>query len=403
MATFVYVGFVMKFEVVCVNGAVVAKDILGLALELGVGVRRVEIEAQGKIVVDFACVVAEKRQVLLAKISQFDGVESVCNVEQSLPINLNSFENFFGSSPQIKQVIEQAKKMAQLHAPLLIQGETGTGKEILARACHACGDKKDAPFVALNCASLPDDVAESEMFGGSIENSNELQRGVLEAANGGTVFLDEIGEMSRSLQVKLLRFLQDGTFRRVGEDQEIKVDVRVICATQKNISELVAQGVFREDLYYRLNVLALVVPALKERRSDILPLAEHFIVQNCQKYNRSIATISDSCKEYMLQYSWPGNVRQLENTIYRAVSLLDGDELQVEDLRLPDFVESQIYLPDHFDGSLDEQVKRFESNLLKRLYPEFPSTRQLAKKLGVSHTAIANKLREYGIGKTKLS
>ena len=315
----------------------------------------------------------------------------------------DGFERIYGTSQQIKQVLSQARKMAQLSAPLLIQGETGTGKELLARACHEFSFRGDGPFVALNCASLPDDVAESEMFGHGAENSQEAQRGVLEIANGGTVFLDEIGEMSASLQAKLLRFLQDGTFRRVGEEDERKVDVRVIAATQKDIPDMVQKGEFREDLYYRLNVLCLVVPPLRERKSDILPLAERFIERFCAQSARPSAIVSKSCRDYMLQYPWPGNVRQLENAFYRAISLLEGNELTAEDLQLPSYSSNLGYNDEVFEGSLEESVKRFESNLLRRLYPAYPSTRQLARKLGVSHTAIANKLREYGINKKSIT
>ncbi|MCM2680014.1 transcriptional regulator TyrR [Echinimonas agarilytica] len=318
----------------------------------------------------------------------------------------DGFERIYGNSQQMKQVLAQSRKMAQLDAPLLIQGETGTGKELLARACHEFSFRGDGPFVALNCASLPDNVAESEMFGhgeNAFEGAGEAQRGVLEIANGGTVFLDEIGEMSSSLQAKLLRFLQDGSFRRVGEEEEINVDVRVICATQKDLPDMVQKSEFREDLYYRLNVLCLVVPPLRERKSDILPLAERFIERFCAQTSRPSALVSKSCRDYMMQYPWPGNVRQLENALYRAISLLEGNELSAEDLQLPSYSSNFGYYDEVFEGSLEESVKRFESNLLRRLYPAYPSTRQLARKLGVSHTAIANKLREYGINKKSIT
>ncbi|MBW8192965.1 transcriptional regulator TyrR [Neiella marina] len=318
----------------------------------------------------------------------------------------DGFERIYGQSQQMKQVLAQARKMAQLDAPLLIQGETGTGKELLARACHEFSFRDGKPFVALNCASLPDNVAESELFGhgeNAFEGAGEAQRGVLEIAAGGTVFLDEIGEMSPSLQAKFLRFLQDGTFRRVGDEDEVKVDVRIICATQKDLPDMVQKSEFREDLYYRLNVLCLVVPPLRERKSDILPLAERFIERFCAQTGRPSALISKSCRDYMMQYPWPGNVRQLENALYRAISLLEGNELVAEDLQLPSYASGSGYYDQPIEGTLEESVKRFESNLLRRLYPSYPSTRQLARKLGVSHTAIANKLREYGINKKTIT
>lgn len=314
----------------------------------------------------------------------------------------DGFDMIYAQSQQMKKLLNQAKKMAQLDAPLFIQGETGTGKELLARACHQFSFRGDKPFIVLSCASLPDNVAESELFGHSahaFEGADEAKRGVLELAAGGTVFLDEIGEMSAALQTKLLRFLQDGCFRRVGEEQEVKVDVRIICSTQKDLPDMVQKGLFREDLFYRLNVLHLSVPPLRERKTDILPLAEWFAERFCRQHNRTLVQFSKNCRDFIAQYPWPGNVRQLENAIFRAISLLDGYELQVEDLQLPTYTSNTGYYDDAFEGTLDEATKRFESNLLRRLYPAYPSTRQLARKLGVSHTAIANKLREYNINK----
>lgn len=200
---------------------------------------------------------------------------------QNLTVNDDSeFEHIIGVSPKMRQVLEQARKLAMLDAPLLIVGDTGTGKDVLARACHLRSPRGKQPFLALNCAALPDDVAESELFGhaaGAYPNALEGKKGFFEQANGGSVLLDEIGEMTPRMQTKLLRFLNDGTFRRVGEEHEVSVDVRVICATQKNLIDLVQRGLFREDLYYRLNVLTLNLPPLRERTQDIMPLTELFV------------------------------------------------------------------------------------------------------------------------------
>ncbi len=310
------------------------------------------------------------------------------------------FERIFAESQQMKRVLNQARKLAQLDAPLLVYGETGTGKELLARACHEYSFRGDKPFVVVNCASLPDEVAESELFGQvDPTTGRESKRGVFTDANGGTIFLDEIGEMTPALQAKLLRFLQDGSFRRVGEDDEHQVSVRVICATQKDLTSMVQDGSFREDLFYRLNVLSLRVPPLRERRADIVPMAELFLTRISRQLGRPLPTLSRACKEYVQQYPWPGNVRQLENALFQAVSLLEGHELGPDVLQLPTYNSGFGYYDDSFEGSLEQAVKRFESELLRRLYPAYPSTRQLARKLGVSHTAIANKLREYGISK----
>ena len=192
-----------------------------------------------------------------------------------------------------------------LDEPLLLVGETGTGKDMLAKACHLHSARGSAPFLGLNCASMPDDVVESELFGyaaGAYPNALDGKKGFFEQANGGTVLLDEIAEMSPQMQIKLLRFLNDGTFRRVGEEREVKVDVRVICATQKNLPELVAQKKFREDLYYRLNVLSLTIPPLRERQEDILPLTEVFVANFSKELNIPKPRLAPSLVDYLSRY-----------------------------------------------------------------------------------------------------
>lgn len=317
----------------------------------------------------------------------------------------DAFQQILGEHSSMKRLIKEAARMAELNVPLLIQGETGVGKELLARACHQASGRADKPFLAINCAALPDNVAESELFGhgkGSLGPYTEAKKGIFEQANGGTVLLDAVGEMSNGLQAKLLRFIQDGRFRRIGEENEVTVDVRIICSSQDDLLERVDAGAFREDLLYRLNVLTLQVPPLRERKSDIPLLAEHFTVQACQRLGRQLVMLSRGCRESLQRYQWPGNVRQLENVLFRSISMAESDTLDVRDLHLPD-VDS---LPENVsvdleEGSLDEAVKRFEATILRRLYPSYPSTRQLARKLGLSHTAVANKLRDYGIGKRR--
>lgn len=311
-----------------------------------------------------------------------------------------AFDHIIAVSPKMAHVIEQAKKWSKLNAPLLISGDTGTGKDVIALAGHSYSHRCNMPFLALNCAALPDEVVESELFGhaaGAYPNALEGKKGVFELANGGTVLLDEIGEMSPRMQTKLLRFLSEGIFRRVGEEQEVHVDVRVICATQRNLVDLVAKGLFREDLYYRLNVLALHIPPLRERVQDIMPLTELFVTLFADEQQLSRPIISPDVVPLLTQYAWPGNVRQLKNIIYRALTQLNGSTLKSSDILLPE-LEGEITLNSEvMNGSLDEINKRFERSVLTQLYNNYPSTRKLAKRLGVSHTAIANKLREYGL------
>lgn len=313
--------------------------------------------------------------------------------------NENTFSGIQASSSEMRKVIREAKRMSSLDSSILIMGETGTGKELLARACHGASERAEQPFMTLSCAALPDDVAESELFGIGQKDQEQGKRGIFELADGGTVFLDEIGEMSPKLQSKLLRVIQHGSFRRVNSEKEVTVDVRIISSTNKDLLHLVSIGEFREDLYYRLNVFGLVLPALRDRRKDILPLVEKFSAKAAQQIGRSHLPISDECRDFIQHYPWPGNIRQLENVITRAASLLEGDQIETIHLQLPVYTREHGYLEREFEGTLDAAVKNFEADILRKLYPAYPSTRQLAQKLGLSHTAIANKLREFDINK----
>ncbi|MBS1204559.1 MAG: DNA-binding transcriptional regulator TyrR [Proteobacteria bacterium] len=319
-------------------------------------------------------------------------------LQNIIPQDISAFNLIVAASQKMKHVVEQARKLATLTAPLLITGDTGTGKDLLAHACHLASPRATKPYLALNCASIPEESVESELFG----HAPEGKKGFFEQANGGSVLLDEIGEMSPRMQVKLLRFLNDGTFRRVGEDHEVHVDVRVICATQRNLVELVQKGLFREDLYYRLNVLTLNLPPLRERPQDIMPLTELFVARFADEQGVPRPKLAQDLPPLLNRYSWPGNVRQLKNAIYRALTQLEGYELRAQDIMLPDYDAAAVEVDeDAMEGSLDEITSRFERSVLTQLYRNYPSTRKLARRLGVSHTAIANKLREYGLSQKK--
>ena len=307
------------------------------------------------------------------------------------------FEFIQAKSPRMKRAMRQAKKIAKLDVPLLISGETGTGKELLAKACHQHSLRRDAPFLAVNCAGLPEDAAESELFG-IADNDGTVRKGMIELAHNGTIFLQEVGELSPQLQAKFLRLLQDGSYRRIGSEQEVQSNVRIICSTQKNLPTLCSSDKFREDLYYRLSVLTLEVPPLRDRCEDILPLAHHFLRQYNSSSRRKL-NLSELSRSVLEQYSWPGNVRQLQNAIQQAASVADGAVLEPENFQLPGYADGWGYVDREAVTTLEGSVKSFESELLRRLYPAYPSSRKLAQRLGVSHTAIANKLREYGIGR----
>lgn len=339
------------------------------------------------------------QEILVGAVVSLKSPARVGKQFNALQNQTTGFDNVLAVSDKMKEVLEKAKRLAQLDAPLLITGETGTGKELMARACHDASMRREQPFIAINCAAMPDGAAEEELFG--YVNQGELvKRGLFEEAQGGTIFLDEIAEMPIIAQVKLLRMLQDGCYRRLGGEKEIRADVRIICSTQNNLAELCQRGEFREDLYYRIHVLSFHMPSLRERRVDVIPLTEMFLEHYSQQLSSSMRRISAQCRDHLMTYAWPGNVRQLKNAVFRAVSMWDGEtELTVEQLKLPSYAEGFGYFDDEFEGTLDNAMKEFESGILRRLYPAYPSTRQLAKKLGVSHTAIANKLRDYKISK----
>jgi transcriptional regulator of aroF, aroG, tyrA and aromatic amino acid transport len=309
------------------------------------------------------------------------------------------FDALLGDSPPLRTLKARAQRVAVLDAPLLIHGETGTGKELVARACHAASSRRNAPFLALNCAALPENLAESELFGYAPGAFTGAARGgkpgLLELANQGTVLLDEIGEMSPYLQAKLLRFLSDGSFRRVGGEREVKVDVRILSATHRNLEKMVGDGSFREDLFYRLNVLKLDVPPLRERGQDILLLAGHFMAQACAQIQRAPCRLAPGTYPALLANRWPGNVRQLQNVIFRAAAISESNLVDIDDL---DIAGTEVARQGEGEvGSLQQAVGDFERALLEKLYASHPSSRQLAQRLQTSHSAIAQRLRKYGI------
>jgi Nif-specific regulatory protein len=254
---------------------------------------------------------------------------------ERLEAELHPDHHMIGDSPPLRKLQRDIARAAQANSTVLVLGETGTGKELVARAIHQSGPRARKPFVAVNCAALSETLLESELFGhekGSFTGAIAQKKGRLEIAEGGTVFLDEIGEMPLQLQVKLLRVLQERQMERVGGTQSVKLDIRLIAATNRNLEEEARAGRFRQDLYYRLNVVTLHTPALRNRPSDILPLAMHFAVKFGQQCGRKIAGISPEAQAYLAHYEWPGNIRELENAIERAVVLGPGDMIQIEDL-----------------------------------------------------------------------
>lgn len=313
----------------------------------------------------------------------------------------DKFDKFVSSSPAMRKAIKEAQRVTDFDAPVAIFGESGAGKEMLARACHDSSKRADSEFIVLKCGSLPDNIIDIELFGYADGQMGQKigKSGLLENLDNGTLFLDEIGKLPDSTQLRLLHFLETKTLNRNGSPDVIRSNARIMCSSTVDLSMLVEEGKFNRELFYQLNVLSIGMPALRDRKQDIIPLAEQCIAESSVKLGKVPVKLSRSCVEFLQQYPWPGNVRQLESALFRAISLIDGAEITKEDVQLPSCGPSVSYIDENFEGTLDEEVKKFERDLLRRLYPSYPSTRQLAKKLGLSHTAIANKLREYGINK----
>jgi DNA-binding NtrC family response regulator len=304
------------------------------------------------------------------------------------------FENVVGSSPKMQQVFKIVAQVAPSRASVLLTGESGTGKELLARAIHHRSTRASGPFVRLHCAALSENLLESELFGDEGgAGAQRAREGRFEQANGGTLFLDEIGEISAVNQVKLLRVLQEHELERVGGNQPISVDARVIAATHRNLKGMVAEGTFREDLFYRLNVINVALPALRERSSDIPALAQHFLRRFARENAKTVDHISDAALARLVAYCWPGNVRELENVMERAVVLADGPVVDLA--HLPPEVQPAVRGAEPvIPGSTMAELERYA--ILTTLEAQRGSTSRAAEVLGISVRKIQYKLQEYG-------
>lgn len=313
------------------------------------------------------------------------------------------FGNLVAKSRSMQSVFAMASKAAQYNTTVLITGESGTGKELIARAIHFEGPKKERSMVPVNCGSIPENLLESELFGyvkGAFTGADASKKGLFEEAHGGTIFLDEIGELPLPLQVKLLRVLQENEIRPVGASNARKIDVRVIAATSRNLEEMVENQSFREDLYYRLNVLPIVMPPLRERSEDIPLLSQHFITKLNLALGRDVKTISPDAMGQLLRYRWPGNVRELENAIERAMVLSDGDTLQGESFTFNSARKSSgAPLDQIFESySLKAAQKILEKEMITRALTATKGNRtQAAKLLEISHPSLLSKMKAYQI------
>ena len=309
-----------------------------------------------------------------------------------------------GNSPRMREVYEQIRQVAPSDATVLIRGASGTGKELAARAIQGLSRRADKPFVVLNCAALPESLIESELFGhekGAFTDARERRIGRAEAADGGTLFLDEIGDLSVPVQVKLLRFLQERTFSRVGSNDELTSDVRFIAATSRNLEELMERKLFREDLYYRLSVFPIDMPPLSERANDVIILAQHFLTKMRLKYAKPVARFSPTAANMLQAYSWPGNVRELENSIERAVLTAKDD--CIRGYNLPPAMQSgglyvDMEASDGAAATLDGQVAEFERRVLTEALRRNGGSKSAAgRELGVSPRMMTYRLKKAGI------
>ncbi len=315
-----------------------------------------------------------------------------------------SFENIVSKNEKMTKLFEIIRKVAPYKSTILITGESGTGKELVAKAIHYNSDRSKKLFVPVNCGAIPENLLESELFGhvkGAFTDAIRTKKGLFEEADEGTIFLDEIGELPAQLQVKLLRALQDGEIRRVGESKSLQIDVRVIAATVKDLVREVNEGRFRDDLFYRLNVLHLSIPPLRERREDIPLLSQHFINKHNQNLNKHVKEVDSKALEALMNYKWSGNVRELENTIERAVVLTDGEKIELDNLpfEIQNFQnEVPMVSMAEEEYSIKKGSRILEMGLIRKALRKTKGNHtHAARLLEISHRALLYKIKDYGI------
>ncbi|MBE8162664.1 MAG: sigma 54-interacting transcriptional regulator [Bdellovibrionaceae bacterium] len=372
--------------------------------QLSAGLRNIA-DLENNHLVDILNSIAEEIQLVYAELSSKEKILSEITKEDSV----FRYGNMIGSSKKMKELYEVLEKIKSANSSILIQGENGTGKELIAHCIHQSSQRKNKAFVIQNCSALNDNLLESELFGhvkGSFTGAHADKKGLFEVANNGTFFLDEIGDTSPSMQVKLLRVLQDGTFLPVGGTETRTTNVRIIAATNKNLEKMVEEGTFREDLYYRLNVISLRAPALRDRSSDIPILVTYFLNQQMKKSKKNIL-MSKVAIDKLQHYSWPGNVRELQNEIERAVVLCSSiGKINESDLSLKithhtndTILENKnINALSHFSGKLKDALASLEKQILQEgLRKTGGNKSRLSKELGISRANLIMKVEKYGL------
>jgi two-component system response regulator AtoC len=322
------------------------------------------------------------------------------NVTDAFDLTRRIGSSIIGKSKQIQDLIGHILKLSMVETTVLIHGETGSGKELVARALHAGSARQKGPFVAVNCAAIPENLFESEFFGhekGAFTGAQSLREGYFEQACQGTIFLDEIGDLPLAAQAKLLRVLEARRIRRVGATEDTRLDVRVIAATHRDLQKRVAEKEFREDLFHRLRVVELHVPALRERQKDIVLLSDYFLTRMCHERSRKISKISKEAYRVLLSYAWPGNIRELKNVLERALLLSEGQDLGVEHLSF--LAEAQpIVNEEDFKGLKEFEREQSKKHILKALNLAQGNKSKAAKLLGISRPVLYEKIKNLGIG-----
>ncbi len=332
---------------------------------------------------------------------------SPCNPCEIQPRQMGheiGFHNIIGQSTKMREVFDLVQKVADCDSTILLNGETGTGKGMVARAIHARSKRRNKPFISINCGAIPENLLESELFGhvrGAFTGATSSKQGKFEVADGGTILLDEIGDMSSDLQVKVLKVLEEGEFEQVGGSKTIKVDVRIIAATHRDLCEEVQKGNFREDLYYRLYVIPMILPSLRDRKSDIPYLIAHFMEKSNQKNDRDVKEVTEEALAMMMSYSWPGNVRELKNMVERLVVLKGAGKISVRDLP-PELKSIQKYEPSTTIEISDEgiclnsAVTEFEKALILQSLEKTKWVKnKAAKLLHLNRTTLVEKIKRH--------
>jgi two-component system, NtrC family, response regulator len=339
----------------------------------------------------------DELRVILRRASHFYELNRELQRLRVSGLELSDFVSIVGCDAKMRAIFSFASKVASTDATLLITGETGTGKEVLARAVHQASSRAQQPFVAVACSSLPETLIEAELFGhekGAFTGATAARRGRFESAERGTMFLDEIGELSPGLQVKLLRVLQERTFERLGSNQPRQMEARVICATNRNLLELVKNNQFRADLYYRLNTIELNLPPLRERRDDIALLAHSFLQTYAEKHRRAATRMSRAVIAALQEYDWPGNVRELQNVLERAVVICDGPEIVMDDLP-SQFAAWEVPCDSY---SFDDEVRSFKRRLIQRALSDTNNNKQqAARTLKIARSSLHRLIDELDI------